>query len=580
MELLAAISAQVRLAPDAIALEDHRGRRIDYATLATLSDAAAARLREHGIGRGSRVGLVLPRSTDLFLLELAVLKAGGCFTPIDPAQPIDRIGRLLTRSSVGLVITDDPRLTDTAARTDVASLLAGPPPTGSLGVGAVARPDDPAYCLFTSGSTGIPAGVLIPRAALDVYTAAYAELVDSRPGQRGAQIGSPGFDVTIDEVWPFLATGATVVIASDADRCSPRALADWLRTAAITTTYVPPLLLESMFRLRPLVDLGEVRLIRTGGERLAAYPPAGFPCRVLNEYGPTETVAGALFCDVSGWQDRSILPPVGRPLPHIRLSVRDEHGVPVVPGSPGELYLGGSTVGLGYLDDAERTARRFVTVEGMRCFRTGDIVRQLPTGDLEFLRRIDNQVQLLGKRVELGEVEEAVRAYPAVGRAAVLASEDAHGRAAYLQCWVQWAADDGRADPARLRAHLAAVLPDYMVPAEIHVVEDFPVTPAGKVDKAALADRLAAVPESPVALEDLVRVWEEALDATGLTPDADFFLNGGTSPRTLEIVASVRRLGRAVGARDVFNHPTPRLLARFLTEEHRAASSADPGGTL
>ena len=574
MELLTAIAKWARSTPDATALEDFRGENVGYAELATLSDRAAAGLRERGIGPGDRVGLVLPRCTDLFVLELAILKAGACFTPVDPAQPTERIALLLAQAAVSLVVTDDVGLTEATgiACTGVARLLSGPSSAdSSRGVGS-ARPADSAYCLFTSGSTGLPAAVLITRVALDVYTGAYADLVQSRPGERSAQIGSPGFDVTIDEIWPFLTTGATVVIASDTDRSSPHRLAAWLRRSKITTTYVPPLLLESMFRLVPTVDLGDVRLIRTGGERLADYPPADFPCRVLNEYGPTETVAGALFCDVSAWQDRRLRPPIGRPLPHIRLSVRDENRSVIPPGTTGELYVGGPTVGVGYLDDEERTTHRFVTLEGTRWFRTGDIVRQLPSGDFEFLHRIDNQVQLLGRRVELGEVEEAVRAYPPVRRTVVLAPEDAHGRAGHLVCWVQWATDGERADTSALRAHLARLLPGYMIPAEIHAVDGFPVTPAGKVDKSTLIGSLggAARPTSPVTPEDLVPLWEKTLDVTGLTPDDDFFLHGGTSPRTLEIVASVRELfGCPVSARDVFNHPTPRRLAQFLVGGHR-----------
>lgn len=573
MNLLASIAEWARRSPGVIALADYRGETIDYATLAVLSDRIAGTLRRSGVRPGSRVGLVLPCSTDLFLIELAILKAGGCFAPIDPVQPADRIARLLTRAQVSLLVTDDADLTEVAgvAWTDVAHLLAGAPAEPAADTaGDAATPDDPAYCLFTSGSTGVPAGVLISRAAMDIYVAAYARLVESRPGERGAQIGSAGFDVTIDEIWPFLSTGATVTVASEADRSSPHRLAAWLRDARITTTYIPPLLLESLFRMAPTVDLGEVRLVRTGGERLATYPPPDFPCRVLNEYGPTETVAGALFCDVSAWRDRDILPPIGRPLPHIRLSVRGEDGVVVTPGASGELYIGGPTVGIGYLYDEERTARRFVSLDGGRWFRTGDIVRELPTGDLEFLRRIDNQVQVLGKRVELGEVEEAARSYPPVRRVAVVAHEDSHGRAGHLVCYVRWGADGAEADPARLRAHLAAALPDYMVPTEIHEVADFPVTPAGKVDKAALARGYLAAPwdgRAEVAPEELVCVWEEVLELTGLTPDDDFFLHGGTSRRTLDVVVSVRqRLGLSVSARDIFIHPTPRALARFLAE--------------
>ncbi|MFF2923765.1 non-ribosomal peptide synthetase [Streptomyces celluloflavus] len=568
MHLLNAVARQVRRAPDAVALTDHRGTRLTYAELDSRARAAAGALRALGIGPGDRVGLVLPRTTDLFVLELAVLLAGACFTPLDAAQPPDRLRLLLTRASVALLITDDQELAEAAgvpARRPEALPAPGTPAPRHPG----ARPDDPAYCLFTSGSTGTPVGTLISRAAMDVYVAAYARLVGASPRERGAQLGSPGFDVTIDELWPFLSTGASVHIASDTDRSAPRALANWLRAHRITQTYIPPLLLESVFHLDG-ADLGDVRLIRTGGERLAAYPPPDFPSRVLNEYGPTETVAGAVFCDVSAWPDRTILPPIGKPLPHIRASVRDPEGEPVTPGTPGELYLGGPTVGIGYLGDDARTARKFVAVNGERCFRTGDLVRELPSGDLEFLRRLDDQVQLLGKRVELGEVESAAATHPAVRRAAVTAPTDDAGRAERLVCFVEWHPRHTDAHAAALRTHLSALLPAYMVPTEIHTADRLPTTPSGKIDRRALLRSRRRPPRPAPTPQALVQVWEHVLGVTGLTVHSDFFLHGGDSTRAVTAVTEIgRRLGLHVTARDVFVHPTPAELAKRLTEETR-----------
>ncbi|MFI2264422.1 non-ribosomal peptide synthetase [Streptomyces tubercidicus] len=568
MDLLDAVARQVRRAPNAMALTDHRGTRLTYAELDSGARAAAGALAARGVRPGDRVGLVLPRTTDLFVLELAVLLAGACFTPLDQAQPPDRLRLLLNRASVALLVTDDEELAGAGAACAVrpeALLAHGGPAVRDPG----ARPEDPAYCLFTSGSTGLPVGTLISRAALDVYVAAYARMVGASPRERGAQIGSPGFDVTIDELWPFLSTGASVHLASDADRSSPRALVDWLRVNRITQTYIPPLLLESIFRLDG-AGLGGVRLIRTGGERLATYPPPGFPSRVLNEYGPTETVAGATFCDVSAWSERAILPPIGIPLPHIKASVRDREGAPVTPGEPGELYLGGPTVGIGYLGDDERTTRKFVEVDGERCFRTGDLVRELPSGELEFLRRIDAQVQLMGKRVELGETESAAATHPAVRRAAVAAPADDAGRAERLVCFVQWHPGHRDANADSLRAHLGRLLPLYMVPTEVHTVDRLPTTAAGKVDRAALL-RVGPGPSRPAPTpQALVQVWERVLGITGLGVHSDFFLHGGDSARAVSAVTEIgQRLGLRVTARDVFVHPTPAELAKRLTEESR-----------
>ncbi|WP_399096409.1 non-ribosomal peptide synthetase [Streptomyces sp. BBFR2] len=568
MDLLDAVARQARRTPDAVALTDHRGTRLTYAGLRARARAAADSLTALGVRPGDRVGLVLPRTAELFVLELAVLLAGACFTPLDTAQPPDRLRLLLDRAAVAVLLTDDAELArDAGVRAVRPGAL--PPADTAAPRPRAARPEDPAYCLFTSGSTGTPVGTLISRAALDVYVAAYARLVGASPRERGAQLGSPGFDVTIDELWPFLTTGASVHIASDADRASPRALVDWLRAHRITQTYIPPLLLESVFALDG-AELGDVRLIRTGGERLAAYPPPGFPSRVLNEYGPTETVAGAVFCEVSAWPDHGVLPPIGRPLPHIRARVRDEAGRPVAPGTPGELYLGGPTVGIGYLGDDERTARKFVEVDGERCFRTGDLVRELPSGDLEFLRRLDDQVQLLGKRVELGEAETAAGAHPAVRRAAVAAPTDAAGRAERLVCFVEWLPGHGGGDTDGLLAHLRRTLPAHMVPSEVHTVDRLPTTPSGKVDRRALLAARPGTAHPAPTPEALVGVWERVLGVSGLTADADFFLHGGDSARAVTAVTEIGlRLGLRVTARDVFIHPTPARLARRLTEEIR-----------
>ncbi|WAP60642.1 AMP-binding protein [Streptomyces sp. S465] len=198
MDMLDAVARQVRLAPDAPALTDHRGTRLTYAELHSAARAAAGALISLGVRPGDRVGLVLPRTADLFVLKLAVLLAGACFTPLDQAQPPDRLRLLLRRASVALLVTDDDELAGAAGvpavRPEGLTAREGPAPRDPG-----ARPEHPAYCLFTSGSTGTPVGTLISRAALDVYVAAFARLVGASPQQRGAQIGSPGFDVTIDD---------------------------------------------------------------------------------------------------------------------------------------------------------------------------------------------------------------------------------------------------------------------------------------------------------------------------------------------------------------------------------------------
>lgn len=564
MRMLALIAEHAQASPSSVAIEGPRGDVVTYQAMIEYAGRVAAAFRTRGLVAGDRVCLVLPRSVGLVLVQLGALQAGVVFAPLEPEQPPERLRSMCAQLSPALVVAaGGPAPTWTGV--DVVSPEELLDPTGPALPAAPLPAGAPAYCLFTSGSTGVPTGVLVSRAALDVYVDTFRTHSGCVPSDRAAHLGSPGFDVTVEEVWPFLASGATVVIAGPRTCPDPAALVRWVTERRITTAFVPPLMLDALFRAPRAPS--RLRLVRTGGERVTSYPPVGVGYSVRNEYGPTETTVAATWCELSRWTRREHPPPIGLPLPHVRLRLCDEHGHDVGSGEVGELHIGGPTVAIGYLGNPELTARRFVTgPDGSRYFRTGDLVRRLPSGHLAYAGRRDQQVQVLGKRVELGEIETALAEHDAVCRAAVLARQDQQGRTRELVAFVQ--PSNGRTPGcAALRRFLAARLPAHMVPTEVHELDDFPTTSSGKVDRATLASMLNRDDLTPdaarhhatgPALETLVVIWREVLADNDAGTASDLFELGGTSLHALEVVALVHeRLGAQLSVRDVFERPSP-----------------------
>ncbi|MBP2471449.1 non-ribosomal peptide synthetase component F/acyl carrier protein [Crossiella equi] len=525
MRFLERIATQVRDRPDAPAVREPGGAVLTYRELDALAGEVAADFGRRGLRAGDRVCLVLPRSARLVATQLAALRTGIVFTSLDPAQPPDRVHALCEAVRPRLLVTAE----------QVRELPGGAPAPG-------------AYCLFTSGSTGTPAAVLVGREALHTYVEAFQDGSACAPADRAAVLGSPGFDVTVEEIWPFLAAGAQLVLAPEEVRSAPARLVSWLAAEQVTTAFVPPLLLGHVCAAGD--RLPALRLVRTGGERVTGHPPTGLPFAVRNEYGPTEATVAVTWWELAPGGTGA--PPIGRPLPHAVLRVCDAHGTEA---AEGELWISGPSLAEGYLGDPELTAARFTTTpDGTRWYRSGDRVRVRPDGALDYLGRIDRQVQLLGKRVEPAEVEAVLERHPAVARAAVLVRTDAQGRAQGLLGVVL---PHGPLDLAGLRAHTAAALPAHMVPDELRVVAELPVSPSGKVDHAALA--VEEAPE-PVAdpLSEAVAIWAEVLLRDDVTEHSDLFELGGTSLHAMEIVARLHeRLGVSASVRDVFDHPSP-----------------------
>ncbi len=587
-ELLAAWAARAPAAP-AVAAGDLRLTRGEL-------DRRAARLARHlqgrGVGKGSTVGLFLGRGAGLAVAALGIWKAGAAYLPLDPGQPEARLAFLLADGFAGdpLVVTEEGLVERLRAAhpgavpvlLEAAVAVEGEA-TVEPGLAAAALdPGDLAYLIYTSGTTGSPKAVEIEHGSLAAMLAASQERFPLRPGDRFAGFAAHTFDIFLYELFGPLLAGAEVELVD------PRGLAlpAWVAAAGgVTALHAVPALMREIVAAvaRGPGALPEVRHAFIGGD---VVPPAlmaaavrAFPGgRVTVLYGPTE---GTIFCtahplEAPGTAPRALL---GRALPGAVLEVRDAAGRRAPIGVPGEVWLGGPGVARGYRGRPELTAERFVPgARGRRRYRTGDLARFLPDGNLEFLGRMDDQVKVRGFRIELGEIEAALAAHPAVRQAAVIVRLEG-GERRPVACVVP--AEGAAEDAAPLRAHLAARLPEYMLPAGWAFLPALPLSAHGKVDRRRLAELAVAVPvagaggppETPLEIA-LAALWRDLLDLPEVGADDSFFAVGGHSLLATRLVSRLAaELGVELPVRAVFEAPTLRGLARAVA----AAQAAGPG---
>ncbi|WP_336053090.1 non-ribosomal peptide synthetase [Streptomyces sp. CA2R101] len=544
------VAAQARRTPDAPAVV-HRDRVLTYAQLETAAANVAAHLVTRGAAR-QPVGICLRRSPELAVAVLGVLKAGGCYLPLDPDYPADRLAFMAADSGIKTVLTQRDLVDLVDAEPVVVDDL---PPAPAVALPA-ASPDDLGYLIYTSGSTGRPKGVAMPHRALANLLAWQRARSAAGTGTRTLQFAPLSFDVAFQELFSTWTTGGALVMVDDEIRRDPARLLDLLAAQRVQRLFLPFVALQQLAEYACATGrtLPRLREVATAGEQLFATPAlreffrSRAPSAVLdNHYGPSEThvvVAERLAKNPASWPD---LPPIGRPIAGAQVLVLDEALRPVPPGTTGELCVAGPVLADGYLGRPDLTAEKFVLRGGSRLYRTGDLVRHLPDGRLQYLGRGDDQVKIRGHRVETGEIEAVLRALPAVTDAAVVAQESATGRrlvAHYLT-----AADDAAAPhPTAVRQALAERLPEYMVPAAVLKLESFPLTPSGKLDRAALPrlQQLDTQPSTPFAApatpaeRRIARIWSELLDITRIGVQDDFFALGGHSLLATRLVLRIR----------------------------------------
>ncbi|WP_067720863.1 non-ribosomal peptide synthetase [Nocardia yamanashiensis] len=569
----------VTTAPAAVAVRD-RDVQMSYDQIDRATNRLARLLIAHGIGPESYVALAIPRSVTSVRAMLAVLKTGAAFVPVDPAYPADRQRHMLIDSgaALGLTVTAcRPAITDgpqwlALDDPEIAARIRALPDTPILDAErATIAAAQPAYLIYTSGSTGVPKGVTVTHAGLANFTAELTERCGLSTGSRVLHFASPSFDAAILELLLGLGSAATAVLA-DTAVYGGDALWHLLREERITHAFITPAALATVLP-DGLEDL-EVIMVggdRTGPELVRRWVGTGeVPQRtMINAYGPSEATVAA---SISSPLRPDIPVTIGGPLRGFAVAVLDARLRPVPMGVPGELYLAGPALARGYHRRPGLTAQRFVAdplgAPGTRMYRTGDLVRWVSRGprpELEYLGRADDQVKIRGFRIELGEIDAALVAHPEITAATTIGYET-DGGPTMLASYVCSTADPAPA-PAELRRHVASLVPGYMVPQSITVLDALPRTPAGKLDRAALP---APVPQAAAgyrapgtAAEIMVcAAFARVLAADSVGADDNFFELGGNSLLATTLVAELReRHGLEVPMQTLFLDPTPAGIA-------------------
>lgn len=551
--------------PDATAVV-YEGRRMSYRELNEAANRHAHWLAAQGIGAEDRVAVLLEKSPELVITALGIAKAGAVYLPVDPEYPADRIAYILADSDPKMVVREPiTGFEDFPVHDPAPSELVRP-----------FGPDNTAYLIYTSGSTGLPKGVPVPHRPVADYFRWFAQDYQIGPDDRLLQVASPSFDVSIGEIFGVLAQGARLVIPRSDGLRDIGYLTDLLQREAITSMHFVPSLLGLFLSLPGVEQWRTLRRVPIGGEalpgELADKFHATFDALLHNFYGPTETVINASRYKVEGRQGPGVVP-IGTPKINTQIYLLDDALRPVPPDVIGEIYIGGTQLAHGYYNRPALTAERFVADPfnpGGRLYRSGDLARRNRDGDLEFVGRADEQVKIRGFRIELGEVAAAVTVDPSVGNAVVIAAELPHlGKS--LVAYVAPAAGD-IVDVERIRARVAAALPDYMIPAAYVVVDEIPVTANGKLDRAALpAPEIGPVVEyrAPVTETErtIAALFARLLGADEVGCDDSFFALGGHSLLATKLVAAIREAcGVEVSVRDIFEAGSVGDLAALIDD--------------
>jgi amino acid adenylation domain-containing protein len=565
-----------------------KDRQLTYGELNTRANQLAHYLRSRNVGPNVRVAICLEPSLDFAIAVLGVLKAGGACVPLDPNYPQERLAYMLQDVGAPVLITEAGRVGGNASRgcdilllADASTILSKQP---SANPDRSAQPNDIAYVIYTSGSTGKPRGVLLAHAGLVNYNFNMARVYSMSAEDRVLQFCSLSFDIAVEEIFIAWLSGATLVMKSgDMPLAVPEFL-PWVERQGITVLDLPTAYWhEWMHQLPELTKSAPdcLRLTIVGGERVTAKAYAawagsvGRRVRWINTYGPTEaSIAATMFEPEIGAAPLENIP-IGRPLANTCVYLLDPQLNPVQVGVAGELHIGGSGVAQGYLNRPELTAEKFIpdpfsSQPSARLYKTGDLARYLPSGDIEFVGRTDDQIKIRGFRVELGEIESALAKHPGVRDVAVVAREDASGDKRLLAYFVP--AQGTKVNALDLRQHLRQDMPDYMVPSAFVALAAMPMTPNGKIDRRGLPAPPESSGETIAAPADalqaqLVRIWEDVLGKKPISVRDNFFDLGGHSLLAARLMHRTgQTLDKTLPLAMLFQFPTIEQLATALRE--------------
>lgn len=583
---------QVQRTPHALAVMCGNVR-LTYSELNRKANQLAWRLRSLGVGLESLVGICVERSEKMIVGALAVLKAGGAYTPLDPAYPKDRIGLMLKDTAPPVLLTEQKLLASLPACDALVFCLDSEAETlvteSDLNLPCTTRSENLAYVIFTSGSTGKPKGVELQHGGLVNLALWHQQSYGLNDSSRVSQVAGVSFDAAVWELWANLTAGAGLYIADEKTALSPTEFWEWLESRDITHCFLPTPLVETLLPVAEArISDGDtsspttLRYLFTGGDKLHRHPRRRLPFSLVNLYGPTETTVVSTAAVVETAADTDVAPSIGVPIDNTQVYILDPQLQPVPLGVPGELYIGGVGLARGYHNHSQLTAEKFIPnpyggTRGERMYRTGDLARYLSNRQIECLGRLDEQVKIRGFRIELGEIETMLSQHEAVSEAAVVVAADNHGGGRLIAYVVDGAGQ--RATASELKSYLKNTLPEYMIPAAFVTLEALPLTPNGKVDRRRLSllkvvqsevEEMYVSPRSELE-RGIAGVWQEVLKVQKVGVHDNFFNLGGHS---LLIVQVNDKLQEALQVDfsivDLFKYPTVSSLAAHLTDRTTA----------
>jgi amino acid adenylation domain-containing protein len=618
------VEAVVELSPDAPAVVFEQSI-LTYRQLNSRANVLAHYLQALGVGPEVLVGICMERSLEMVVGLLGILKAGGAYVPLDPAYPTERLAFMLEDTQISVLLTQ-ARLVESLPKHQAHVVCLDTQweeiafQSEENPISAV-TPDNLAYVIYTSGSTGRPKGVAMCHRPLSNLIIWQRENSTQPLGAKTLQFAPVSFDVSFQEIFSTVCSGGTLVLISEQVRVDAFFLLRFLADQEINRLFLPFVALQQLASVADTQGavVPTLREIQTSGEQLKITRPIASwftklqNCTLHNHYGPTESHVVTAFTLTGSPSDWPALPPIGRPIANTQIYLLDSQMQPVPSGVPGELYIGGIALARGYLNRPDLTQERFIpnpnsSSPQARLYKTGDLARYLPDGNIEFLGRSDDQVKIRGFRIELGEIEVALAAYPAVRQAVVLAREDVPGDkrlAAYIVPNSQESPPYEHSEQAlvqaeqvlqqqnslahlvsQLRSYLKERLPDYMVPSAFVVLEAFPLTPSGKVNRRALpvpeirpADLPTFVaPRTPIE-EMLASIWANILRVDEVGIHDNFFTLGGDSLLAVQIIARMRvSLGVELPFSRLLEFPTVAGLALIVEEfrKHQLPTTALP----
>jgi amino acid adenylation domain-containing protein len=587
--LVGMILSQAGKRPEAVAIRSG-SMEMDYSSLVSVANEFTAALRDFGMKRDDVIALAADRESSTVALMLAVLQGGAAYLPFDTTYPPARLSSMLDDAKPRFVVGPGDkrgRLPDQVPWLSCDKLV---PVSSDL---VEPEAGELAYVLFTSGSTGRPKGVAMRTSVVAHLIAWHVSHPRLGLAARTLQFAPLGFDVSFQEIWSTLATGGVLVLPSEAERRDPYALLELIARERIERLFLPYVALQTLaeavrtggvlpLTLRDVVTAGEQLRITPAIAALFSAVPS---CRLHNHYGPTEShvvTSFELSEDPSRWP---LLPSIGRPLPHVRVRIVDNGLNPVPSGVEGELLLGGDCLAAGYIHRPRLTAERFIELEGLSWYRTGDMAILQSDGALDYVGRLDDQIKLDGFRVEPAEIESVLYRHEDVAQAAVIVVTGPQGNqlVAHVASRTDHADDDLA---ARLRAHCELQLPSYLMPQKIVIHGTLPLTPTGKIDRLALkqsnAANAALWPENAPIEQQLAALWTHLLASPDIDPNANFFDLGARSMTVVQALTELRRHGFSqLTAAQIYEHPSIAGLSAVLTgmpvREDREPSARERG---